>query len=829
MTEPVASTAISGGTQTGIIGAASVTATQIIINNYPASVAEPASDAGEIGPCPYPGLAYFGPNDADRFFGRDEAIGKLATAVGRQSLTALVGASGSGKSSVVLAGLAPRLHRGRGWLFSYFRIGNEPDRDPFLALARALVPFYLTGTDETERLVNINKLAEKLRSGELTLRNVFAACRSQNKGSRILLIADQFEEAFTLVRGDADRSHFIDLLLAGFPDPAPVSVPDICLVLTLRGDFYGHALRHRALADALQNHVENLGPMNREELRAAIVRPAENAGVAFETLLDTVQSKPGGLPLLQFALREMWGRQERKKITRKSYDESGGVEGALAKRAQAIYEDLTEQGEDTRAVMLFRRLFTRLVTLGEGAEDTRRIVGRQELGPEAWQLAQRLAGEDNRLVVTSAPAPGHEAAEVVHEALIRNWPALIEWVNRDRAFQSWLRQLKPRLDEWRDHPLDQGALLRGSPLAVAEEWLGRRRDEISETECTYIEASITLREVEKRREEDAIAREQARLTEIAAGQQRTARLQRYLFTALACVVAALVGWSNESYLRERWYWFTVMRPYMVTHVRPYVLTAERERALRYLEPFKECAKDCPEMIVIPAGEVTMGSPDGENDISNNSPPHKVIFAKPFAVSKFELTFDDWDACAAHGDCESRISDSDFGRGRQPVINVNWDDAKTYVKWLSTMTGKSYRLLSEAEYEYAARARTSAAYPWGDDVKMNGMAMANCNDCGSEWDGKRPAPVGSFAPNQFNLHDMVGNVWVWVEDCLHSNYDEAPVNGSAWLKDSHCESHILRGGSWEHDPRSLRLATRSGNTSVLRVNFIGVRVGRTLGP
>jgi hypothetical protein len=188
MTEPVASTTISGGTQTGIIGAARVTATQIIINNYPASVAEPAAGGGEIGPCPYPGLAYFEPNDADRFFGRDEAIGKLVTAVGRQSLTALVGASGSGKSSVVLAGLAPYLHRGRGWLFSYFRIGNEPDRDPFLALARALVPFYLTVTDETERLVNINKLAEKLRSGELTLRNVFVSRSAYSNGLPGVLI-----------------------------------------------------------------------------------------------------------------------------------------------------------------------------------------------------------------------------------------------------------------------------------------------------------------------------------------------------------------------------------------------------------------------------------------------------------------------------------------------------------------------------------------------------------------------------------------------------------------------------------------------------------------
>src|SRR5262249_21374921 len=255
--------------------------------------------------------------------------------------------------------------------------------------------------------------------------------------------------------------------------------PDICLIMTLRADFYGLALRHRPLADALQGRVENLGPMKREELQTAIARPAAAAKVSFEpglveTLLDEVAMKPGSLPLLQFALREMWSRLDRPCMTRAVYDAIGGVEGALAQRAQAIYDALTAKGNDANAVMMFRRLFTRLVTLGEGAEDTRRIVARSELGPDAWALAQRLANEDNRLVITNAPTPDHETVEVVHEALIRHWPLLIEWVNRDRAFQSWLRQLKPRVDEWRAQPEDQGTLLRGGPLAIAEDLPHRR-------------------------------------------------------------------------------------------------------------------------------------------------------------------------------------------------------------------------------------------------------------------------------------------------------------------------------------------------------------------
>jgi WD40 repeat protein len=504
-------------------------------------------DEGEIPPCPYPGLAYFGPQDSAVFFGRDAAIGQLEAAVARRTFTALVGASGTGKSSVVLAGLAPRLHAQGGWRFSHFRIGTELEHNPFLALARALVPLYVASEDDTERLANTKKLASKLQTGELTLRDVLGDCRSSNKGTRILLIADQFEEVFTLVSEVALRHRFVDALVAGFPDQVAGKPPDLCLLLTLRADFYGMALRHRPFADALQGRVENLGPMTREELREAIERPA--GAVAFEsglvdTLLDDVTSAPGSLPLLQFALREMWGQLDRRRMTRATYDAIGGVEGALARRAQAIYDTQTRKGEDQRAVMLFRRLFTRLVTLGEGAEDTRRIVGRNELGQDAWALAQDLADQNNRLVVTSASAPDHDTAEVAHEALIRNWPTLIEWVSRDRAFQSWLRQLKPRVDEWHANPEDQGTLLRGGPLAVAEDWLGRRGDELSEEERTYIEASIALREAVRHQEEEALAREHARLAEIATAQARTARIQRIAMGALAGVgllVLAMLG------------------------------------------------------------------------------------------------------------------------------------------------------------------------------------------------------------------------------------------------------------------------------------------------
>src|SRR6516165_2539246 len=558
MTNGTIETTVTGGQIQGVAGAGTVHIENFTIYNR--AVEEPAAaDAavGPIAPCPYPGLAYFGPGDANLFFGRDAAIARLAEAVGRQSLTALVGASGSGKSSVVLAGLAPRLHSAGGWRFSHFRIGTELHSNPFLALARSLVPLYVASQSDTDRLLNTKQLAEGLETGRLTLRDVFADCRSRNKGTRILLIADQFEEAFTSVEDEGLRNRFIDLLLAGFSDPAAGNRPDICLILTLRADFYGQALRYRPLADALQGRVENLGPMNRQELQAAIRRPAEGAQVSFdpglvETLLDDVESKPGSLPLLQFALREMWGRQRNGRITRTSYDDIRGVDGALAQRAEAIFAAMTEDGTDAPIARAFQRLFTRLVMLGEGQEDARRVVDRAELGDDVWSLAQRLAGENNRLVMTNAPIASRETAELVHEALIRHWPKLVDWIDRDRAFQSWLRQIRSNVELYSSEPSDDGPLLRGSMLAQARDWLARRRDELSPAELNYIEASLAL---QQRAEEDREAARQAEIrrqqelgeaaVKLANEQRRRARIAVLggIVATMLAIIAVIAGYE----------------------------------------------------------------------------------------------------------------------------------------------------------------------------------------------------------------------------------------------------------------------------------------------
>jgi len=240
--------------------------------------------------------------------------------------------------------------------------------------------------------------------------------------------------------------------------------------------------------------------------------------------------------------------------------------------------------------------------------------------------------------------------------------------------------------------------------------------------------------------------------------------------------------------------------------------------------FGDCS-ECPEMVVIPPGSFRMGELHGSVYVWEK-PVHAVHIGYSFAVGKFEVTFAEWAACVSGGGCEGyRLEDLGWGRGRRPAINVSWEDAKAYVKWLSRETGKTYRLLSEAEWEYAARGGTETRYPWGNSI---GSGNANCDGCGSQWDDQLTAPAGSFSPNSFGLHDMHGNVFEWVEDCWHGNYDGAPTDGSAWTSSGPCGVRVLRGGSWDDVPLILRSAHREGNGIDDRYNFFaGFRVARTL--
>ena len=245
--------------------------------------------------------------------------------------------------------------------------------------------------------------------------------------------------------------------------------------------------------------------------------------------------------------------------------------------------------------------------------------------------------------------------------------------------------------------------------------------------------------------------------------------------------------------------------------------------------FGEC-DGCPEMVVVPAGAFMMGSPADEAErLDNEGPQHSVTFAQPFAIGKYEVTFDQWDACVADGGCDFRPDDEGWGRGRRPVMYVNWQDVHQFTGWLSQKTGATYRLPSEAEWEYAARAGTITPFHTGntistDQANYNGSYIYGGGVIGE--DRQQTLPAGSFPANGFGLHDVHGNVWEWVQDCNSVSYDGAPTDGTAWRTDS-CDMGVIRSGSSHYGPGLLRSANRIGVGPDLHVIYYGFRVARTL--
>ncbi|NJM73217.1 MAG: CHAT domain-containing protein, partial [Scytonema sp. RU_4_4] len=436
--------------------------------------------------CPYRGLFSFQEEDAPFFRGREVFTTSLVEAVQKQPLVAVIGSSGSGKSSVVFAGLVPRLRDSGFWRIISFRPGARP----FRALAAALVEQKAPHLSQADQLLQIIQLADNLQQEDNALGSVVEEIVWSNPGLKLLLVADQFEELYTLCQDKQERQVFLDRLLEA------TQQTNFTLVLTLRADFLRQALDYRPIADALQYRDLKLGPMNREELQRAVEQPAALFGVTLESglterILDAVSTEPGDLPLLEFALHELWAKQRNVQLTHAAYDEIGGIEAAVAGYAEKVYSRLNEL-EKQRA----QRIFLQLVRPGEGTEDTRRLATRAEVGDDNWDVVKRLA--DDRLVVTGQDeATGEETVEIIHEALIQEWGTLREWMNANRQFRTWQERLKGAIREWETSNHDSGALLRGGPLAVAQEWQQKRIDELTPQERDFIQASLALRDQEK--------------------------------------------------------------------------------------------------------------------------------------------------------------------------------------------------------------------------------------------------------------------------------------------------------------------------------------------
>jgi formylglycine-generating enzyme required for sulfatase activity len=386
------------------------------------------------------------------------------------------------------------------------------------------------------------------------------------------------------------------------------------------------------------------------------------------------------------------------------------------------------------------------------------------------------------------------------------------------------------LADWRGEPAHAGfrrlvediAGLLAGPVKPGE---GERRQ--------AEEDAMRKAEEEQRRRSEAEARRQAEESQRAESQAKPPPRRTWIVVVVALVGAGAVAYGVLGPPAPR---PAKAEPVAVEQKPPTPSApgpAPAPTAAPPGETFKDC-EVCPEMVVVPAGKFKMGSPEGEAERTSDEGPQHQVTVKPFAIGRYEVTFEEWDACVAGGGCDAyRPADAGGGRGRRPVIHVDWNDAQAYVAWLSKKTGKPYRLLTEAEWEYAARAGTTTPFHFGVTITPDQANYNGTSTYGSGPKGvyrRKTVPVGSFPANDFGLYDMHGNVWEWVEDVWHDSYNGAPADGSAWTDGEGLESsryRVGRGGSWVNGPGFLRSADRLSYDPVIRGDYQGFRVARTL--
>ncbi len=397
--------------------------------------------------CPYKGLSAFLEKDKPYFFGRKKVIEELVETIKHKPLLALMGNSGSGKSSVVFAGVLPQL-REENWLIASCR----PKADPFYQLAYALVKH--VKDNFTDQLTEAEAIAEKLKKNELKLSRIIQSILNE-KDRPLIMVIDQFEEVFTLNTDKEQQYNFLNQITQLIKE----DIQQFRLMLTIRSDFMSYALGHDEFGKVLNQAISTLTAMTRKELFEAIVEPAKRQGVSLEegladTILDDVLTSKnekdlaGRLPLLEFALTLLWEKQERPSLTHEAYQAIGKVEGALARHAQEVFGKFKLKEQEQ-----LKHIFTQLVRPGEGTEDTRQVSTKELVGEENWPLVTELANE--RLVTTySAEDTQQEAVEVIHEALIRSWQQLKEWVDADRDFRIWQNRVRPTVEEWQESSQD---------------------------------------------------------------------------------------------------------------------------------------------------------------------------------------------------------------------------------------------------------------------------------------------------------------------------------------------------------------------------------------
>jgi formylglycine-generating enzyme required for sulfatase activity len=747
---------------------------------------------------PFRALLSYDYEHAPVFCGRTRARNELREALAAQiargtAFVLVLGASGSGKSSLVKAGLLPDLAlpgmiERIGLVRRAVMRPSDQDGQPLAALAAAILsPTALPELAELQ--YSPEQLGALLRDAPsqaaLPIRQGLAkagqmAGLTEIAEPRLAIVIDQFEELFTIDRlSDADRDGFVTALSA----LAKSGVAWI--VATMRSDFFDRLETMPALLTLSGDARYVVEPPDDTEIGQIIRGPALEAGLSFEhdaarglSLDETIRQAAkdrGVLPLLSFLLDQLWqSRTETGELTFAAYQRLGGLEGATGRRAEEVFLAQPETAQK-ELVSLLRQL----VTI-EGGKPVSRSTPLSEFPPGSplRTLVDAFLAPEARLLVSDGEG-SRAQLRLAHEALLTHWPRARDQIAADARDLELRRRLDEEAQEWRRAPRrdKRGRLIAGLPLTEARALLGRWGTALPEEIREFIVAS--------RR----------------GARQRRLRLWGLVGGApIALMLVAGIVWASMV-------WWGVRQ-----------VEAEMK------------------FVPIPAGCFVMGSPDQEKGrYANEGPVHNVCLPA-FELGQFEVTQGEWRRVMIF----PNPTDPSYANGddRLPVEEVSWNDARRFIRLMSLFGHNRYRLPSEAEWEYAARAGTTTSRYWGDNpdescahenvgdrsLKADDPEMlpeyANCDD-GYSW----TAPVGSFKPNPWGLYDMLGNVENWVEDCYTDSYRKAPEDGSAYEKDG-CGDHVLRGGSFDSIPSYERAAFRNDDVAAARDDYYGVRLIRT---
>lgn len=816
-------------------------------------------------PSPFPGLSSFGDDDADAalFFGRSREIAetlemlRAMRAAAQPNPLVILGASGSGKSSLLKAGIIPRLRReAPAWLaLRAFRPGADPLLNFAEAITKTLGDFGESDAHGALKrtLLDAWRGCERKDTGELTeagraalgsaleTQGARLRTRANRPGATILISIDQAEE---LTRSDAESGQALaDYLRAAMDAASPFR-----LAFTIRTDSFPELQAHPRF-QGLEARGYDLRTLPVFRFDDVVEDPAARYGVEVDPALTDalMEDAPGqdALPLLAFALQRLWDQFAcANTLTLDDYVSMGRLSGLIEDAAEAALCAI-EPGQGASALPaggarphqadLARRVFVpALADVNDEGAAIRRVADWGSFDTPAQELLERFARW--RLVVHKEGGSSAATVEVAHEALFREWPRMRDWLEPERARLEALRALKLAAASWARHGRQGEFLVHfGERLAAAEALAGHPRygPQLGEDERAYLAAA-------------------ARAERRGRGQRR--RLQALAGVAVLALAAGAAGWMNREMLAR-----TAERAQIAA--RP----AEYLSALAPGETFRDCRLETicpdwmPEMVVLPQGRFLMGSAWDDPEFSIDNDTQQEIAISRFAVGRFEVSHLEWQACVNHTSQTAlersrpaedphgfglqaqpwtgcaRADEGGFGGGARPVNSVSWNDAQGYVRWLNVMVAGDadngpYRLLTEAEWEYAARAVTAADLPvtrfgWGNSDPVcergaqNAAVFSECEERGTQ-------PVGFSAPNAFGLHDFHGNVAEWVEDCYRDTLEGQPKAGEPYFEEG-C-LRVSRGGSWQDNARNLRSAQRRQNFPDIRGRSdIGLRVARRL--